>query len=121
LVYETLKVESCIWSFFTNKERGCIRFTSLVVHNRDPPNQKAVNQYSLDGVFVATHTSASAAARAIGGDLSAISSCCSKKRNSHKEFIWKHATEAPDISTENAPPVADDGIETTTSKKVKLN
>ncbi|CAM9270821.1 unnamed protein product [Phaeothamnion confervicola] len=81
---------------------------AYITGNRVPPNQKPVNQYTRDGKFIAQHESESKAARSVGSlDPSAISECCSGKRNIHKEFIWKHVDK-------------DESQDTIMSKKAKL-
>lgn len=51
---------------------------------------KVVEQYTLDGEFVAEYPSTREAARILGFSASCIGHCCNGKRNTHKNFKWKY-------------------------------
>ena len=52
---------------------------------------KPVDQYTLDGQFVKRWSSATDAAREIGGSQANISACCRGKHDKAYGFIWKFA------------------------------
>ena len=63
-------------------------------------NAVAVNQYSMDGLFICRHISAVSAARNMTGKRgSHISDCCKGLRNSWHGFIWRYADEQERVST----------------------
>lgn len=52
-------------------------------------NSNVIEQYSKDGKYIATYTSAMQAERAVHGDNGHILAVCRGQRRSHKGFIWK--------------------------------
>lgn len=54
-------------------------------------NSKPVDQYTLDGIFVKTWSSATDAARGLGLEQSCISACCNGKQKTAYGYIWKKA------------------------------
>lgn len=56
-----------------------------ILHN----NISQIGQFDMQNNLIATYDSMSAAARAIGGSVSAISQVCAGKAKTHKGFIWK--------------------------------
>ena len=60
---------------------------------------KKIDQYSLDGQFIATHSSAMNAARSVGvKDNSGIVRCCKKKGLCAYGYIWRYAGEPLDYN-----------------------
>lgn len=53
--------------------------------------RKPVNQYTTDGVLVATHMSIQQASRTIGKNASAICDCCQNKQHIAYGYIWRYA------------------------------
>lgn len=58
-------------------------------YNIDYSQSKSVNQYSLDGIYIATYKSIKEAERTTGIAHGDISRCCLGKRLSAGGFIWK--------------------------------
>lgn len=57
---------------------------------------RAIEQYSLDGKYIATYSSAQEAADILGIDYSAIKSCASRRENNHLTsggYIWINSDE----------------------------
>ena len=55
---------------------------------RSAAHGRAVNQYSLDGSYIATYCSASEAARCTGTSVSSINRCCRHELNTANSYIW---------------------------------
>jgi len=64
--------------------------TEPEVETDDTPMKKAVNQYSLDGDFIAGYDSVMEAQKATGANESSIRKVLKGKRNSAGGFIWKN-------------------------------
>lgn len=61
-------------------------------HQKQIEEQKVcVEQYTIDGTFVATYSSIHEAAEAVNGSAGHICCCCKGKRKQHKNYIWKYA------------------------------
>lgn len=58
---------------------------------------KAVIQYSLDGVEMATFESASEAARQTGGSQSKITMCCRRQRQTANDYQWRYLDDIQDV------------------------
>ena len=58
--------------------------------NIDHSKSKAVNQYSLDGIYIATYKSASEAERQTGIRNGNVVQCCKGKLKTSGGFIWKY-------------------------------
>lgn len=54
------------------------------------PSARPVQRYSQDGTLEKTYAYATAAAKDVSGDLSAIIKCCKGKLKQHKGFIWRY-------------------------------
>lgn len=59
---------------------------------------KAVIQYSLDGVEMATFESASEAARQTGGSQSKITMCCRRQRQTANDYQWRYLDDIQDVT-----------------------
>lgn len=61
---------------------------------RSVAHGKAINQYSIDGKYIATYTSSSEAASKMGFNRSGIAKCCKQlpKYKTANGFIWKYDT-----------------------------
>lgn len=59
---------------------------------------KAVVQYSLDGMQMATFESASEAARQTGGSQSKITMCCRRQRQTANDYQWRYLDDIQDVS-----------------------
>lgn len=57
-----------------------------------PVGEQSVSQYDKSGTLLQTFKSAKEAAKAIGGDNSAICKCANGKSKSSYGFVWKWAT-----------------------------
>lgn len=61
---------------------------------RSVAHGKAINQYSIDGKYIATYTSSSEAASKMGFNRSGIAKCCKQlpKYKTANGFIWRYDT-----------------------------
>ena len=59
-------------------------------YNVDYSVSKPVNQYSLDGIYIATYKSIKEASRTTGTDQTGIVQCCKGKLKTSGGFIWKY-------------------------------
>lgn len=53
-------------------------------------NMRSVNQFDLDGNYIATYDSLGIAAKAVGGNYQNISACCRDKVRSACGFVWRY-------------------------------
>lgn len=99
------------WGTTVSKEARHKLSENLKSQGIKPPSQKGVpnkhrkgvNQYTLDGEFVATYESVNAAARAADVSPLLISNACNKRRKSLNGFIYEFASNA---NNRNVRPVA---------------
>ena len=63
----------------------------------DGNNYKAVNQYDLDGNYIATYKSSYEAEEITGVGRTCIGGCCRKEHHTAGGYIWKFAEEDKDI------------------------
>ena len=61
----------------------------------DGNNYKAVNQYDLDGNYIATYKSSYEAEKITGVGRASIGGCCRKEHNTAGGYIWKFAEKKP--------------------------
>ena len=61
-------------------------------------NSKPVEQYSLDGTFIALYESSAEAARTYGVDMSTISAACKGKSKTSCGYIWKYADTEKEVA-----------------------
>ncbi len=87
------------------KTHTCGRFIwSYEYYDKLPPakknigSSKAVEQYSLDGNFIALYTSATEAARKYKVDMSAISAVCNGKAKTSCGYIWRYAENEKEVA-----------------------
>lgn len=59
-------------------------------YNADYSVSKPVNQYSLDGIYIATYKSIKEASRKTGTDQTGIVDCCKGRLKTSGGFIWKY-------------------------------
>ena len=59
-------------------------------YNIDYSQSKPVNQYSLDGIYIATYKSIKEASKQTGINQGDISCCCRGKYKTSGGFIWKY-------------------------------
>ena len=59
-------------------------------YNIDYSRAKPVNQYSLDGIYIATYKSIKEASRTTGTDQTGIVDCCKGKLKTSGGYIWKY-------------------------------
>lgn len=59
-------------------------------YNADYSVSKPVNQYSLDGIYIATYKSIKEASRTTGTDQTGIVDCCKGRLKTSGGFIWKY-------------------------------
>ena len=59
-------------------------------YNIDYSQSKPVNQYSLDGIYIATYKSIKEASRTTGTDQTGIVDCCKGRLKTSGGFIWKY-------------------------------
>lgn len=57
------------------------------------PHMKSVEQYDMNGNLLNRFRSINEASRETNSTYSAISMCCSGKRNKHNNYIWKYGTD----------------------------
>ena len=64
-------------------------FDKYIMKNK---NLSGVNQYSLEGLYIASYNSIADSVKKVDGcSSSGISLCCSRKLKQHKGFIWYYA------------------------------
>ena len=97
---------SNICSACKGEQRSCGGFQwSYEKHEKIAPVRKGkitikrpVVQYSLDGVFIASYDSATAASKSTGTRLSSITSVCNGKFKSAGGYIWKFETVEKEVA-----------------------
>lgn len=65
----------------------------LFIKRRKNTDVKSVNQYSLEGKYVASYSSSAEAERETGMTAASISKCCRREGLSAGEFIWRFSDE----------------------------
>jgi len=78
--------QSCgyIWSYENQEPKP------YIVYIDNNLQKVAVNQYTLDGVFIKRHLSIGLAAKEVNGGQGNIWSVCQGKRKKHKGYLWKY-------------------------------
>lgn len=67
------------------------RVSQIALDAATKKNSISVEQYTLDGKFIATYSSANEAARHIDGTGPLILLVCKGRASHHKGFVWKYA------------------------------
>ena len=84
-----------------NKENNCVSNLEWVTGSENVKHafdnklmkisKRAVLKYSKEGVFIEKYESVTLAAKDVNGKDSLIHRCCTGKRKTHRNFIWKLA------------------------------
>ena len=85
-IYKVNNVKVCTYSCQLKGERENLKPTNL-------PYVKAVDLYTLDGVFVKSFPNAVQAAREMNVQAANIRKCCRGQNKSAYGFIWKYRQE----------------------------
>lgn len=93
-------IEECLPELLDEKENYWIAYYNSLIpngynmilggnHYSGLARRKAVEQYSLDGQYIATYESVKEAAQKTNSLETAISACCHDRRNYTNDFQWK--------------------------------
>lgn len=80
-------------TIMTRMTKGYIDAEDLIVPDRNIFLRKSVNQYDLEGNFIASYPSASEAARKNNCCKSGVIECCNGKKSKFKNWVFKYIEE----------------------------
>jgi group I intron endonuclease len=75
---------------FKSLEETCIKISKALMGGSRVSLRKAVDCFSLDGVFIHTYVSITEAERVIESNLGDIGNCCAGRQKTCHGFIWKY-------------------------------